>query len=115
VIGVPILQDRRTVPVFPRWSGYYCLWTALLVTPGSLVPFFKAGPFAWDGIMSWWVPVAVLALWFFVMTPVLLRAVSVPDLDPGGEQLDALRLIELMEAELAALRVQIEEGQEVSS
>jgi len=45
VIGVGILLDR-TEPVFPRWSGYYCLWTALLVTPGSLVPFFKTGPFA---------------------------------------------------------------------
>jgi hypothetical protein len=115
VIGVAILQDRRPVPVFPRWSGYYCLWTALMVTPGSLVPFFKTGPFAWDGVFSWWIPVAVLALWFFVMTPVLLRAITVPDTGVGtgtdvtadtSDGLALLRRIELMEAELAALRAE---------
>jgi hypothetical protein len=31
--------------------------TALLVTPGSLVPFVKTGPFAWNGLLSWWMPV----------------------------------------------------------
>jgi hypothetical protein len=110
VIGLAILQDRRATPIFPRWSGYYCLWTALLVTPGSFVPFFKNGPLAWNGILSWWIPVAVLALWFFVMTPVLLRAINVPDvdaLDGRGWGSDPLRRIESMERELAALRSEV--------
>ena len=30
VIGVAVLSDRRAQPVYPRWYGYFCLWTALL-------------------------------------------------------------------------------------
>lgn len=110
VIGLAILQDKRATPIFPRWSGYYCLWTALLVTPGSFVPFFKSGPLAWNGLLSWWIPVAVLALWFFVMTPVLLRAINIPDPSPPegrGVELDPLRRIESLQRELDALRSEV--------
>ena len=110
VIGLAILQDKRATPIFPRWSGYYCLWTALLVTPGSFVPFFKSGPLAWNGLLSWWIPVAVLALWFFVMTPVLLRAINIPGPSPPegrGVELDPLRRIESLQRELDALRSEV--------
>lgn len=110
VIGFAILQDKRETPIFPRWSGYYCLWTALLVTPGSFVPFFKTGPLAWNGLLSWWIPVAVLALWFFVMTPLLLRAINVPDArtsERRGQEPDPLGRIKSLELELAALRSEL--------
>jgi len=70
-----------------------------------------SGPLAWNGLLSWRIPVAVLALWFFVMTPVLLLAIKVPDvnaLDGQSGGRDPLRRIESLEVELAALRSELE-------
>ena len=44
-----ILSDRSTTPLFPRWFGYMNIWAPISFTPGILLSFFKAGPFAWDG------------------------------------------------------------------
>lgn len=67
------LKSGQTV--FPRWVGYFNLWTALLFTPGSLLYFFKDGAFAWNGAMSWWLVVVVFCLWFIVMFVVMRAAI----------------------------------------
>ena len=73
---VSILTDRRSAPVFPRWVAYYNIWVAVLLTPASLIVFFKAGPFAWNGLLGFWIPAAVFGSWYIVMTAVLLRAIA---------------------------------------
>ena len=73
---VSILADRRPTPVFPRWVAYYNIWVVVLLTPASLIIFFKAGPFAWNGLLGFWIPAAVFGSWYIVMTVVLLRAVA---------------------------------------
>lgn len=75
VIGIAILQDHGANPVFPRWAGYYSIWVALLLTPGSVTVFFKHGPLAWNGLLTWWLPLAVFATWLAVMTALPLRAI----------------------------------------
>jgi MFS family permease len=74
-IGIAILRDPREQTLFPRWSGYFNLWTALLFAPGGLTVFFKTGPLAWDGIFIFWVPFAVFAAWFVLMAFLLDRAI----------------------------------------
>jgi hypothetical protein len=86
-----------------------CAWGGPVLAVLS-IPFFKSGPLAWNGLLSWWIPVAVLALWFFVMTPVLLRAINIPDtsaLDGRGWGPDPLRRIESLQLELDALRSEV--------
>jgi hypothetical protein len=72
--AVCILKDAGG-KVLPRWLGYYNLWTALLFLPGALVNFFKTGPFAWDGVFCFWVPLTVFAVWYVVVTVVLRSAI----------------------------------------
>jgi len=67
VIGVAILRDRSDSPVFPRWVAYANFWVGLLLVPACFIPFFKTGPMAWNGILSFWIPVAVFVAWFVVM------------------------------------------------
>lgn len=70
-----IFRDDDEHPVFPRWLGYFNLWVAVLLLPASMIIFFKSGPFAWTGIIGFWIPAAVFGIWYLVMTAVLLRAI----------------------------------------
>ena len=72
---VAIFHDRSAAPVFPRWLGFFNLWVALLLLPASMIIFFKTGPFAWTGVIGFWIPAAVFGVWYIVMTVVLLRAI----------------------------------------
>jgi hypothetical protein len=60
--------------VFPRWVGYFNLWTALLYAPGVVVFCFSSGPMAWNGIVAFWIPVGAVGAWYIVMITLLFRA-----------------------------------------
>jgi hypothetical protein len=74
-IGIATLQDPGETPVFARWVAYYNFWVAFAFIPTGFVGFFKVGPFAWHGLISFWLAVAVYAGWFIVMTIALRRAI----------------------------------------
>lgn len=74
-VGIAAMSDQRPDPVFPRWAGYFNLWMGTLFVPGTLIVFFKSGPFAWSGLIGFWVPVAAFAIWFVVMAPIVLKAI----------------------------------------
>ncbi len=80
IFGAAILMDRREAPIFPRWLGYTNLWLSLMFTPASFIVFFKDGPFAWNGVFVWWVPVTAFLVWFLPNFTMLLKAVDQDDL-----------------------------------
>ncbi len=73
-ITIAAFFDGSVKPVFPRWSGYFNLWVMLLILPDQLLFFFHGGPFAWNGIISFWIPLFVFGGWFLVMAYVLRKA-----------------------------------------
>lgn len=75
IIGAAILTDKSAQPVFPRWLAYFNFWVAIGFLPGGLLPFFKAGPFAWSGAFVFWLAGSVFIAWFIVMTVMLLGAI----------------------------------------
>lgn len=75
VIAIAILADRNPDPVFPRWLGYFNIWVTFLFSPGAVIPFFKSGPLAWNGLFTWWMPLSVFGIWFIVMTWQLLASI----------------------------------------
>ena len=90
-LGVAILLDKRTKPVFPRWAGYYNIWVSLMWVPAGVIPFFKTGPVAWNGVFAWWIPLCVYFSWFVVTVVLLLRAIG----DDEKEQAQASPTVEL--------------------
>ena len=82
-VAVTALLDRSPEPVFPRWAGYLNLWIALLIIPDQLLFFFKTGPFAWNGLIGIYIPLAVFGSWF-VTTFWLLRKAVLRDRERAG-------------------------------
>ncbi len=73
-IAVAVLQDKRSIPIWPRWVGYFNIWIAILYLPGLLLVFFKSGPLAWNGLVCWWLPAAAFFSWILVMAWVMLSS-----------------------------------------
>lgn len=68
VVAVAIFNDRNEPRIYPRWIAYFNVWCAILVFPAGLIAFFKEGPFAYDGIFSFWLPFLVFFGWMALMT-----------------------------------------------
>jgi hypothetical protein len=90
--GSAILTDPRQRSLFPRWLAwvsYGCAATFLVVV---LMPFVKNGPFAWNGLLTYWVALigywswAVLAMYFVFPA---IRRVEQEDKDAATADADA--------------------------
>jgi hypothetical protein len=75
-ITIAILSDKSEPPVLPRWLGWFNLWAQIIYLPGILIPYFKSGPLAWNGLLAFWIPVVVFTVWLCLITAMLLRAIN---------------------------------------
>jgi hypothetical protein len=74
-VAVAIFGDRRPMPAFPRWVGYLQVWISISFLP-AVIPFFvKSGPFSWNGIFVWWLPLTLFSVWFCSMIFLARKAV----------------------------------------
>jgi hypothetical protein len=94
VFGIAILMDHRSEPIFPRWAAYFNFWAVMMFAPAGLIYFFKTGPFAWNGILAFWLVLIVFSQWIFVNSIVVIRAVGkqqrCPDADAAALDLDEI-------------------------
>lgn len=66
-IGVATLQDSRPASVFPRWLAFFNFLLSILYIADLLVTFFKNGPFAYNGAISFYLPLVCFSSWLIVM------------------------------------------------
>lgn len=90
-IGIATLQQKTSIPVFPRWAGYFSVWMALVFTAGFAVPYFKEGPLAWNGVFTWWIPLVAFGCWIFVMFGLLIRSINSQALEEERHQVHRLK------------------------
>lgn len=74
-LAIAIFRDKRDRPALPRWTGYLSLWTGLLFLPACLIFWFKTGPFSWNGIVAFYVPVCIFFIWVIGLTVPGLRTI----------------------------------------
>jgi hypothetical protein len=61
---------------FPRWIGYLTLWTAFVIEVGVAAFLPKTGPFAWNGLFVYWLPIAMYGAWYMTVSISILRALK---------------------------------------
>jgi hypothetical protein len=71
-MAVAILYDKNQI--FPKWLAYVSIWQ--IVTEIMAVPVFvsKAGPFAWNGSISFWLGVVIFGIWLSCVIAFLKKA-----------------------------------------
>jgi hypothetical protein len=70
------LSDKRETPLFPRWVCWLTIWSGLSFLPASLTGVFMTGPFAWDGLLSYYIPYACWLGWYLVATIYMIKEVN---------------------------------------
>lgn len=76
VIAIPILTDKRPEPIFPKWFGWFTIASVVSFLPGSFGGFFYEGPIAFDGLLSYWIPLSTYLIWMTVTTIMLLKTIN---------------------------------------
>lgn len=74
-LGIAGLKYRDNAMVFPRWFCFFSIWVALLIVPGGLAIFFRSGPFAWNGLLAFWMPVTVFCVYLPVSFYLLYKSI----------------------------------------
>jgi hypothetical protein len=114
LIGIAVVMDKRSRPLFPRWYGYVSFWVALLYVPAGFNVFFKTGPIAWNGPISWWLLLAAIFGWLMLTTYLLLVAIkrqeleaaarNATDVDDEADLRDRIASVEVRLDELGSVR-----------
>ena len=67
-VGLAILTNESDHSIMPRWAGYFSLWCAAGEAPAVLILFFKDGPFAFNGLIGFWLPLIAFFAWIVVLS-----------------------------------------------
>jgi hypothetical protein len=73
-VGIAALHDDSKNPVFPRWFGFASLLVFVMNCPAQLLYFFKAGPFAWNGLFAIYLPFTAFFFWILTAGYLMRRA-----------------------------------------
>jgi hypothetical protein len=70
------LADKSEEPLFPRWVCFLTIWCGLSFIPASLTGVLKTGPFAWNGLLSYYIPYAAWLGWFSIASRYMIKEVN---------------------------------------
>ncbi len=73
-LGFAILRDRRAEPLLPHWVAWLSFLTGATFVPLVLLPFFRSGPFAWQGLINFWAVFVIFFVLIAVVTPYAWKA-----------------------------------------
>lgn len=73
-IGYCMLSDPRKTPLFPGWIAWVGFFTCATFCATALIPFLTTGPFAWHGLISFWVVFVMFFVYLFAIVPLTRNA-----------------------------------------
>jgi hypothetical protein len=75
IVALAVYLDDKSAPVFPRWVAPFNLLVAAALVPAAFAGLALAGPFAWNGALSFWLKNIAILVWIIVMTGVVGQAI----------------------------------------
>lgn len=69
---------------FPRWFGYFTVWVTLMIEAGAIAFLTRTGPFAWNGLFPFWMPIILFGVWAVVLAILLFRAIADQERDEAA-------------------------------
>ncbi|MBX7433330.1 hypothetical protein JDV09_14590 [Mycobacterium sp. Y57] len=75
LVALAIHWDEPAKPVLPRWFAHFNILIAIALMPAAFTALAKSGPFAWDGLLSFWVKNVAIAVWILVTAAVVGRVI----------------------------------------
>ncbi|OBJ06493.1 hypothetical protein, partial [Mycobacterium colombiense] len=72
--GLAIILDENLI--LPKWLGYYTVWQYMSELIAAPVWIAKSGPFAWNGLMTFWLAMALFVSWQFIVYVCIFRAIK---------------------------------------
>lgn len=74
VFALAIFLDQRRI--FPRWLAYMSIWGMVTEFIAATIWTFRSGPYAWDGLISFWLGTLVFVVWEFCLVVCLYKAIK---------------------------------------
>ncbi|TWG94933.1 hypothetical protein L615_005100000270 [Nocardioides sp. J9] len=74
-LAIAAAAVRGDGTVLPRWLGYLNCWIGFTFSFDILAFVFHGGPFAWNGVLIFWLALTTYALWLLV-TGLVLRSMA---------------------------------------
>jgi hypothetical protein len=72
--GLAIILDQNKI--LPKWLGYYTVWQYVTELMAAPVWITKSGPFAWNGLMTFWFAMALYVPWQIIVYLCIFRAIK---------------------------------------
>jgi hypothetical protein len=76
IIYFCLTRPQDKLSPFPRWLGWFTLWAGIIYEVGPIGFMFKRGPFAWDGVIVFWMPFVTFGIWVTTMSMLLLQKIK---------------------------------------
>jgi hypothetical protein len=74
IFAIAIFLDKRAI--FPRWLGYMSIWGAVTEMVAAPIWIFRSGPYAWDGLISFYLGTVIFVVWEFFLISSLSKAIK---------------------------------------
>lgn len=74
--GIGCMVDKRQEPLIPGWFSWLSVGMGLTMMLALLTPLFRDGPFAWHGLMTYYVGLADFFLWILIASYFVLKGIG---------------------------------------
>ena len=89
VFAVAIFLDKRGI--FPKWLGYMSIWGFVTELVAAPIWIFRSGPYAWDGLISFYLGTVIFVVWEICLVVCLFKAIKRQSLEEVGPASMGLR------------------------